>query len=45
MNWKEHKKLLMQDPEFNMEYENLETEYKFAVNLIRLRLIKGLTQE
>jgi transcriptional regulator with XRE-family HTH domain len=45
MNWKEHKKLLMQDPEFNMEYENLETEYKFAVNLIRLRLAKGLTQE
>jgi transcriptional regulator with XRE-family HTH domain len=28
-----------------MEYENLETEYKFAVNLIRLRLAKGLTQE
>jgi transcriptional regulator with XRE-family HTH domain len=45
MNWKEHKKLLMQDPEFNMEYENLETEYKFAANLIRLRLVKGLTQE
>ena len=45
MNWREHKKLLMQDPEFNREYENLETEYKFAVNLIRLRLIKGLTQE
>ena len=45
MNWREHKKLLMQDPEFNREYENLETEYKFAVNLIRLRLIKDLTQE
>ena len=45
MNWREHKKLLMRDPEFNREYENLETEYKFAVNLIRLRLTKGLTQE
>ena len=45
MNWKEHKKLLMQDPEFKREYENLEPEYKFAVNLIRLRLAKGLTQE
>ena len=45
MNWREHKKLLMQDPEFNREYENLETEYKFAINLIRLRLIKDLTQE
>ena len=45
MNWKEHKKLLMQDPEFKREYDNLEPEYKFAVNLIRLRLAKGLTQE
>ena len=45
MNWREHKKLLMQNPEFKREYENLEPEYKFAVNLIRLRLAKGLTQE
>ena len=45
MNWKEHKKLSMQDPEFKREYDNLEPEYKFAVNLIRLRLAKGLTQE
>lgn len=45
MNWREHKKLLMQDPEFKREYDNLEPEYKFAVNLIRLRLAKGLTQE
>ena len=45
MNWKEHKKLLMADPEFKTEYDNLEPEYKFAANLIRLRLAKGLTQE
>ena len=45
MNWREHKKLLIQDPEFNREYENLDTEYKFAFNLTRLRLTKGLTQE
>ena len=45
MNWKEHKKLLMENPEFKREFDNLEPEYKFAANLIRLRLAKGLTQE
>lgn len=45
MNWKEHKKLLMEDPEFKREFDNLEPEYKFAATLIRLRLAKGLTQE
>jgi len=45
MNWKEHKKQLMKDPEFRKEYEALEPEYKLVSALIRLRLSKGLTQE
>jgi len=44
MNWREHKKQLMKDPEFRKEYEALDTEYKLASDLIRLRLAKGLTQ-
>ena len=44
MNWREHKKQLMKDPEFRKEYESLEPEYKLAAALIRLRLAKGLTQ-
>jgi ribosome-binding protein aMBF1 (putative translation factor) len=45
MNWKEQKKQLMKNPEFVKEYDGLETEYKLAATLIRLRLAKGLTQE
>ena len=45
MNWKEHKKQLMKDPEFRKEYEALEPAYQLASALIRLRLAKGLTQE
>ena len=45
MNWKKHKKKLLEDPEFRKEYEALEPEYKLASDLIRLRLAKGLTQE
>ena len=45
MNWREHKKQLVKDPEFRKEYEALEPEYKLAAALIRLRLAKGLTQE
>jgi DNA-binding XRE family transcriptional regulator len=45
MNWKEQKKQLMKNPEFVKEYDALETEYKLAANLIRLRLARGLTQE
>lgn len=44
MNWREHKKQLMKDPEFRKEYEALDTEYKLASELMRLRLAKGLTQ-
>lgn len=45
MNWREHKKRLLKDPEFRKEYEALKPEYKLASTLIRLRLAKGLTQE
>jgi len=45
MNWKEHRKELIEDPEFKAEYEALEPEYRLAAALIRLRLAKGLTQE
>ena len=45
MNWKEHKKKLLRDPEFRKEYEALEPEYRLASSLIRLRLARGLTQE
>jgi transcriptional regulator with XRE-family HTH domain len=45
MNWKEHKRKLLEDPDFRKEYEALELEYKLASDLIRLRLAKGLTQE
>lgn len=45
MNWREHKKRLMKDPEFRAEYEALEPEYKLASTLIQLRVSKGLTQE
>jgi transcriptional regulator with XRE-family HTH domain len=45
MNWKEHRKRLLKDPEFRKEYEALEPEYRLASAMIRLRLEKGLTQE
>ena len=45
MNWKEHKKRLLTDPEFTKEYEALGPEYQLAAALIRLRLARGLTQE
>ena len=45
MDWKQHKKQLLKDPEFSKEYESLEPEYQLAAALIRLRLAKGLTQE
>jgi DNA-binding XRE family transcriptional regulator len=45
MNWREQKKQLLKDPEFAKEYDALETEYKLAATLIRLRLARGLTQE
>jgi transcriptional regulator with XRE-family HTH domain len=45
MNWKEQKKQLLKNPQFVKEYDALETEYKLAATLIRLRLAKGLTQE
>jgi hypothetical protein len=38
MNWREHKKQLLKDPEFKKEFDALETEYKLAATLIRLHL-------
>jgi hypothetical protein len=35
INWREHKKQLLKDPEFREEYEALDTEYKLASELIR----------
>jgi hypothetical protein len=45
LNWKEHKKRLMKDPEFRREYEALEPEHGLASAHIRPRLAGGLTQE
>ena len=45
MDWKQHKKQLLKDPEFRKEYEALEPEYQLAAALIRLRLARGLIQE
>jgi len=45
MNWKEHKKKLLKDPQFREQYDALEPKYRLAAALIRLRLAKGLTQE
>jgi transcriptional regulator with XRE-family HTH domain len=45
MDWKEHKKRLLKDPEFRKEYGALEPEYRLASDLIRLRIARGLTQE
>ena len=45
MNWKEHKKRLMKDPEFRQEYDALEPEYRLASSVIQLRLSKGWSQE
>jgi len=45
MNWKEHKKRLMKDPEFRQQYEALEPEYRLASSVIQLRLSKGWSQE
>jgi hypothetical protein len=41
MDWKEHKKRLMKDPEFRREYKALEPEYRLASDLIRLRLARS----
>jgi hypothetical protein len=38
MNWKEHKKKLLETPEFKKEYEALAPEYKVISAAIRRRL-------
>ena len=44
MNWNEHKQSLLKDKAFKQEYDKLETKYKVAAELIRLRVSRGLTQ-
>ena len=44
MNWKEHKKQLMEDPKFRKEYEALELEHQLIAILTQLRLAKRLIQ-
>jgi hypothetical protein len=38
MNWKEHKKRLLKDPEFKKEYKALAPEYEATSAAIRRRL-------
>ncbi len=45
MNWNAHKQSLLKDEAFKQEYDKLETKYKVAAELIRLRVSRGLTQE
>ena len=44
MNWNEHKQSLLKDEAFKHEYGKLDTKYKVAAELIRLRVSRGLTQ-
>ena len=44
MDWKEHKKKLLEDPEFKKEYEALATEYKAVSTDTRRRLKRSVLQ-
>ena len=44
MDYEEHKKLLMKDPEFRKALKEIEPEYQVARALIKARIEKGLTQ-
>jgi len=45
MNLEEYKKQLVKNPDFKKAFDGLEPESALAAALIRLRLVKGLTQE
>jgi hypothetical protein len=46
MNWlEEHKKQEMEDPDFKVEYENLEFEFQVRSLLVESRKEAGITQE
>lgn len=44
MDYKEHRKLLMKDPEFRKALKEIEPEYQVARALIKARIENGLTQ-
>lgn len=43
-NWKDLRKELLEDPEFKVEYDRLEPEFKLIRQLIASRLKKGYSQ-
>lgn len=43
-SWEEHRKKLMEDPEFRAEYEKLETEFMLARQIIEQRIKQKMTQ-
>lgn len=45
MDWKTHKKQLMEDPEFKKVHEATRLEFEIARAVIAARLKKGLTQK
>ena len=45
MDFEEHKKQMLKNPDFKKAYDALKPEFALAAALIRLRLAKGLTQE
>lgn len=45
MDWKTHKKKLMEDSGFKKAYKESEPEYQIARALIRARIEKGYTQQ
>lgn len=44
MDYEEHRKLLMKDPEFRKALGEIEPEYQVARALIKARIEQGLTQ-
>lgn len=45
MKFEEHKRRLMEDPEFRKAYEELEPIYEVIRKLVAYRIDKGITQE
>ncbi len=44
MDWEEHKKILLKDPEVRKALKEIEPEYQVARALIKARIENGLTQ-
>lgn len=45
MNYREHRKRLLEDEQVKKEYEKLLPEYKLAKSIIEQRIKKNMTQE